>query len=89
MRLPPSLDDKLMINFSNKVKFAPLFLVFNGYWMVSNKQIFENQWSYVKDKNESMKSGHFLEWRATYSSPLLDIAAISALLLFCQKVLWD
>lgn len=89
MRLPPSLDDSLMINFCHKVKFAPIFLVFNGYWMVSNKQIFENKWSYILDNNESMKSGHTIDLQANYSSPLLDIAFISALLLFFQKVLWD
>lgn len=37
VKLPPSLDQKLTENFLAKVKWAPLFLLFNGYWMVSNK----------------------------------------------------
>lgn len=36
MRLPPSLDDTLLKNFNNKIKTAPLILLVNGYWMISN-----------------------------------------------------
>lgn len=37
MRLPPSLDDTLMKNFVAKVSYAPLLMIFNGYWMISNR----------------------------------------------------
>jgi len=36
MRLPPALDDKLTNNCLSMVKFAPLLLIFNGYWMISS-----------------------------------------------------
>jgi hypothetical protein len=42
MRLPPALDDKLTNNCIGMLKFAPLLLIFNGYWMISNPQIFIN-----------------------------------------------
>jgi len=29
------------------MKWAPLIMLFNGYWMLSNKQIFDNGWSYM------------------------------------------
>ena len=50
MRLPPSLDDTLMRNFIGKVRIAPIIMAFNGYWMIENKQIFDNVWFYVEDK---------------------------------------
>jgi len=40
------------------IKFSPLFLLFNGYWMLSNLQIFNNNWSYIMNLLEPMKSGH-------------------------------
>jgi len=40
MRQPPALDDKLTKNAVDMLKWAPLLWLFNGYWMLSNKQIF-------------------------------------------------
>lgn len=61
MRLPPSLDNTMMNNFISKVRFAPLFMIFNGYWMISNQQIFENKWFWQDSKTQGMKSGHYME----------------------------
>lgn len=36
-RLPPALDNKLTNNAIDKLKYAPLLMIFNGYWMISNK----------------------------------------------------
>jgi len=51
-KLPPSLDDKLTKNAIDLLKWAPLLLCFNGYWMISNKQIFMNTWEFIE------KTGH-------------------------------
>lgn len=32
MKVPPALDDKLTNNALNILKYAPLFLLANGYW---------------------------------------------------------
>ena len=42
MRLPPSLSDTLMRNFVQKVQYAPMLMILNGWWMISNFQIFHN-----------------------------------------------
>jgi uncharacterized membrane protein YidH (DUF202 family) len=47
VKLPPALDDRLTNNLLAMIKWAPLIMLFNGYWMLSNKQIFANKWSYV------------------------------------------
>lgn len=36
VKLPPSLDDKLTNNLIAMMKWAPLIMLFNGYWMLSN-----------------------------------------------------
>jgi hypothetical protein len=37
VKLPPALDQKLTVNAITLLKWAPLLLLFNGYWMLSNK----------------------------------------------------
>lgn len=49
-KLPPTLDEKLTKNAINMLKWAPLILAFNGYWMLSNKQIFNNSWDFIDIK---------------------------------------
>jgi hypothetical protein len=35
-RLPPSFDDKLTHNTISMLRYAPILLLFNGYWMLDN-----------------------------------------------------
>lgn len=44
MRQPPALDDRLTKSALEIIKWAPLFMLFNGFWMISNPSIFRNQW---------------------------------------------
>lgn len=36
VKLPPMMDDKLTKNAIDALKFAPLMMITNGYWMLSN-----------------------------------------------------
>jgi hypothetical protein len=47
MRQPPALDAKLTDNCIGMLRFAPLLMLANGYWMLSNRQIFANMWDWV------------------------------------------
>ena len=47
VRKPPVLDDKLARNAVQLLHWGPILLMFNGYWMLSNHQIFLNTWSYI------------------------------------------
>jgi len=42
-RIPPALDDKMTINALNMLTFAPVLFMCNGYWMLSNMQIFQSK----------------------------------------------
>ena len=37
MKQPPVLNDRIIQNFMENLKFAPLFFLGNGYWMFSNR----------------------------------------------------
>lgn len=60
-KLTPALDDTLTINALSVLKWAPLILLMNCYWMLSNKLMFDNDWSYINKQSDKMQSVHFLE----------------------------
>lgn len=37
MRQPSALDDKLTVNCIQRLRFAPLLFLVNGYWMIGNQ----------------------------------------------------
>lgn len=76
VKLPPSLDDALTNNLISMMKWAPLMMLFNGYWMLSNVQIFNNNWSYVAntDPTTHMVSDHFITFQVNWAIPLLLMA---------------
>jgi len=41
-REPPKYDKVLNNSVIKTLRFAPFFLLFNGYWMLSNKQLISN-----------------------------------------------
>lgn len=41
-QLPPAMDDMLTKNALKILSYSPLLFLFNGFWMLSNRQIFDN-----------------------------------------------
>ena len=58
-------------------KYAPLFLLFNGAWLMDNRQMFENNWNYKMTSVQFMRSGHYLEFAVTSGAPMIFIALIA------------
>lgn len=76
-RLPPAMDNSLNNNAISMIKFAPLFLIMNGFWMVDNRTIFNNQWNYRMRLTDNMRSSHFFDgWVFTHSLPLLAFVVV-------------
>ena len=68
---PNLLDDSICQSIFSVMKFAPLFMLFNAYWMLDNHQIFGNQWSYIGIIGSSMRSKHYFgKFHICQSSPL-------------------
>ena len=61
MKQPPALDDKLTNNSLEMLKYAPLLMLFNGFWMISNPQIFQNEHSPIPRRGMSMESNHLFD----------------------------
>lgn len=83
-KLPPAMDNSLNNNAMKMVSFAPIFLLLNGFWLVDNRVIFDNHWSYLMRVNDSMKSGHAVQnfwddFKVKPATPLLLFIALSLL----------
>lgn len=87
VKLPPALDDQLTNNAIAKISWAPLLFLMNGYWMLSNPEIFENKWDYIQTSIESMKSQHFfLPIRVNWATPIELLAFCSIFIILAQKI---
>ena len=81
----------LTINAMNALSYAPIFFMLNGYWMISNQQIFENVVNQVDYRNETMHSSHFWETLAelTHATPLLWIGVVSVILILIRRIFFN
>ena len=41
-KMPPSMNDTMTKNAMKIFSYLPILFMFNGFWMLSNRQIFEN-----------------------------------------------
>lgn len=41
--MPPAMDDQMTKNALSLLSYSPILLLMNGYWMLSNKQIFDSE----------------------------------------------
>lgn len=89
MKQPPALDDKLTNNTLGMLKFAPLLMLMNGYWMISNKQIFENVTAYIQISSQKMPSKHYLDFTVNWASPIFLMAIAAIFLIVIQNVFSD
>lgn len=75
---PPALDEHLVTNCITRLKFSSNLLLINGFWMLSNGQIFDNVWDWVDMSYDNMKSNHELSLtRMTYAFPCKVLIFIS------------
>jgi hypothetical protein len=79
VKLPPLLDDTMINNLFSTLKWAPLMMLLNGYWMLTNEQIFNNKWTYKpnSDSDTHMASDHFINLNINQACPML-IMSLSA-----------
>ena len=89
MRQPPALDDKLTKNIIEMIRFAPLLMLFNGYWMLSNPQIFENKYTIIETTEQKMRSQHFFELDIDTATPVVLMCFAAVFLLIIRKILGD
>jgi len=86
MKQPPAMDDALSKSVLSILKFAPLCLLFNSYWLLDNRQFFDNVWVYKDKTTHQMKSGHYVGFHTNQASPLLLAGVLCALVVIVQCI---
>lgn len=89
MRMPAALDDKLTVNCIEKLRFAPLLFLVNGYWMLGNTQIFKNTWNFIDDSSKHMLSQHYPAFVIQWNTPALIFGMLAICLFILQKCAGD
>lgn len=89
MKLPPALDDKLTLNCLERLKFAPILMIFNGYWMLSNTQIFEGKWQFIEKAQDTMNSMHRFSFDVNWATPIVFMCAAAITVYVVQKIFAD
>lgn len=57
-QLPPAMDDRMTVNAMNLLAYTPIMFLMNGYWMLSNRQMFENTINSLTYSTGQMSSAH-------------------------------
>jgi hypothetical protein len=83
-QLPPSFDEKLTNNAIQMLRYSPILLLINGYWMLSNKQIFNSVINFKDTSISLMPTSHSLStlYEVSQASPLLLIGIASFVIFF-------
>lgn len=84
---PPAMDDALSKSVLSILRFAPLCLLFNTFWLLDNKQFFDNVWVYKDKSTMNMKSGHLVGFRVNQASPLLLAGVLQILIIIVQTLI--
>lgn len=81
------MDDTLSKKALQLIKWAPLFLLFNGYWMLSNQQIFNNKWHFIERNSDSMDAEHHIQRiDVNWATPVQVMAFASVFIIVLQTV---
>ena len=81
-------------NLIAMMNFAPFFMLTNGYWMISNQQIFNNLTFYIDNTLSitSMRSGHFIApffYEINWATPMALMIVAAFILLGISKIFAD
>lgn len=88
VRQPAAMDDRLSKNALALAKWAPILLLFNGYWMLGNRQIFMNKWDYIMKEQDPMPSGHYLPdyFELSWTTPVYIFLFASIVIIIVQAI---
>jgi len=85
-QLPPTFDDQMTKNALGKMRWATVFYLFFGYWMLSSKVIFNSYYNLINTTNEIMLSGHTIKSiRVDQASPLLLMGVCVFIIIVMQS----
>lgn len=80
------MDDALSKSVLSMLKFGPLCLLLNGFWLLDNRQFFDNVWIYKNKSTENMMSGHHVGIKINQSSPMLLAGMLCLMVIFVHLI---
>ena len=84
-QLPPTFDDKLTKNALGILRWGAVLHLFFGYWMLSNKQIFQNIWHYIAYQKDVAQTDHvFHNIRVDQAAPLILMGTAILIIILMQ-----
>lgn len=82
-RQPPMFDEKLNESAISKMKWAPIFMMFFGYWCLSNVQLFTNTSGEIVSTLQPVQSYHHMwGFGVNQALPLLIVGLTLGILIF-------
>ena len=90
-QMPPALDDTLTKNALRMLSWAPVLFLLNGFWMLSNKQIFDSEINELHDSTDPMLTGHTLSTALTLNqaAPMLLIGVAFTIIILLRSLMFD
>jgi hypothetical protein len=88
--LPPALDEKLTMNAISWMRLGPIFFLLNGYWMISQPQMFESDVNQITYSTNYMSTNHSIAaafTTVTWASPMLLVGLMMVVIVFLQKII--
>ena len=73
-------------NLMSLFRWSPLLLLFNGWWMLSNPEIFENSTTVIETQIQGMKSAHRIAFKVDWATPILMVGIGAVFIVFVTKV---
>jgi len=86
-KLPPMMDDSITNHYFGILRFAPLILLMNSYWLMDSRQIFDNVWAYRMTSTDTMRSGHYVDIRIAQSAPIIIVLLMAIFIIVIQAVI--
>ena len=88
-KLPPQMDSRMTVNAMRLISYVPILFLVNSYWMLSNRQIFENVTNKLELLNTEMESSH--TWATLFqlkpSTPILLVCFVVIVIAFVRTAL--
>jgi len=84
-RLTPSLNKNLTNHIVSWLSWTPILLLLNGFWMVSNRQMFNNVVNKISYSSENMSTSHTVfSTYSPYALPMLLVGLLLMILVLCR-----
>ena len=90
-QLPPAMDDKMTQNAMTLLSYTPILFLLNGFWMLGNRQIFENVVNEIADATSVMVTGHDYTTltNVNQATPMLLIGLALVFITFMRVFFYD